>query len=288
MRHLVSLAVVPRAVQFRVLLYVLGGLSLLALPLCWPAESVGALVGKQAGGSGLGFGERGFWLCVEAAVVPLVAWVLWCRLPLGFFLVPKTLRGPLLVNGPSLSFSFDDGPTPGLTDAILDLLHRHDVRASFFVLLHKAERHPQLISRIVRQGHVLGLHGADHRLPFFSSRDTLRHRLENARVRLEQLAGQKVTLYRPSHGVRTPALLGAMRAAGLLLCMWDHGIWDTDAPSGQSLLARLQTLGAAKLPRLVLLHDGKGDDPDRPKHAEALVWALDRWLSSQHRKSAEP
>ena len=67
-------------------------------------------------------------------------------------------RGPLPVG-----LTFDDGPDPDVTPAVLDVLAAAGVRSTFFVLTDRAARHPDLVRRAVREGHEIGLHGPDHR-----------------------------------------------------------------------------------------------------------------------------
>lgn len=219
---------------------------------------------------------------VEVVFALGLCFYLWCRLPVGNFLVDSDLCGTLPFNGQRVLLSFDDGPTEGLTERVLDLLKERRVSASFFVLLHKAKQHPHLIHRIVTEGHVLGLHGEDHTLPLFRTKQDLKSSLLRAKTQLEELSQTPVLLFRPSHGVRTPALLWALRQAGLRLCMWDHGVWDTDAPKPEILLRRMEIVYRlplhAERSRVLLLHDGKGDDPAVPLHAESLLRALTRFF----------
>ncbi|MBL9040574.1 MAG: polysaccharide deacetylase family protein [Myxococcales bacterium] len=219
------------------------------------------------------------WLLAEGLLTGALLYLLWCRIPLGYLLIPTELQGKLpQPEGQPLLLSFDDGPTEGLTDRVLDLLRAHGVRASFFVLLAKAERHPALIRRIVSEGHLLGIHGEDHRLPLGRSRIELRESLRSCQEQLSQWTGQPVQLFRPSHGVRTRALLAALRDTGLRLCLWDHGVWDTDAPDPQTLLWRMRAVWSlgekAGRPRVLLLHDGRGDELGPPPHTDSLLLAL--------------
>lgn len=58
--------------------------------------------------------------------------------------------------------TFDDGPNPPYTEQILDILSRHGAKAVFFVCGKNAERHPELVRRIVADGHALGNHSYSH------------------------------------------------------------------------------------------------------------------------------
>ena len=207
-------------------------------------------------------------------------WCLWPRLRWG--LAPLSAELPV-PKGQSLRLTFDDGPTPGLTEPILDLLAQHGVKASFFVLVPKARRNRKIIRRIVAEGHVLGLHGEEHRAPFFRPTKELLASLRRARRELEAIVDDphSVALYRPSHGWKNRALLSAVGSAGLRISLWDHGIWDTDAPAPEVLLKRLRVLSDnldPQKPLIVLMHDGRGDPDERPRHADALLAALKIWL----------
>lgn len=82
------------------------------------------------------------------------------------------------------------------TDAILDLMARHDVRGTFFVLGWIAERHPELIRRIHQQGHEIASHGYSHQLVYNQSPQVFRDETRRSRELLEDITGERVTGYR--------------------------------------------------------------------------------------------
>lgn len=263
-----ALRVVPAKVKRRVAVLLGAALLALGLGLCglrpWPAAQAVVAAGAMLAGGYFG----------------------WCRWPRWQWGIGRRQLGVLPQPARQLvRLSFDDGPTPGVTDAILALLAQAGVRASFFVLVAKARRHPDLLRRIAAAGHTLGLHGEDHRLPWGRSTKELAAVLGQARAELAQLAGQPVTaiaLYRPSHGIKTLALVRAVRLLGLRLCFWDYGVWDTDAPPAAVLLRRLRAVtptAAEPAPGpTILLHDGLGDLAAAPPHAPSLLAALQTWL----------
>jgi peptidoglycan/xylan/chitin deacetylase (PgdA/CDA1 family) len=260
---LAAVSVIPGIVKVRAALIGAGCVGLLALPWLLFAGSPPIAAATQG------------------VLALLGLYILWCYWPdwtLG--ISRRHLASLPLPPGQRLRLTFDDGPTAGLTERILDLLQEHGIKASFFVLVQKARAHPALIRRIIAEGHILGLHGADHRPPFFRSAAELQHSLVHARVELERIAGRPIDLYRPSHGWKTLALIAAARAAKLRLCFWDRGVWDTDAPPGPVLEGRLhQVMRAARAEvPVILLHDGLDDFLDVPPHAGALLGALQRWL----------
>lgn len=265
-----ALRVVPTAVKVRVSLILLFALGGLALGL-WQLRRWPVLQAVTAGALLFGGGYVG-----------------WCRWPRWRWGIGGKLLAELpQPRGQRLRLSFDDGPTPGVTEAVLELLAQAGVTAAFFVLVAKARRHPELIRRIVAAGHVVGLHGEDHRLPLGRRADELTAVLRRARAELAALTGQPITLYRPSHGIKTRALVIAVRRSGLRLCFWDYGVWDTDAPPPEVLLRRLRAVtpdDRARLPGpTILLHDGLGDSTGVPPHAAPLLAALQQWLTEARR-----
>lgn len=251
-------------------------------------------VARWTGGCLLVLGVLGWKMSVQPllllgllmGVLPVAGYVVWCLWPRWQWFV----RAERLVELPCpaqqrLRLSFDDGPTPGLTDVILDLLAAHQVQASFFVLLPKAQQHADLVRRMLAEGHTVGLHGEDHRAPFFRSRDELAASLGRSKLALEALTGTGIGVYRPSHGWKNRALLGAVGDVKLKMSFWNFGVWDTDAPPSPVLLARLHAvldaaglLGPTEPAPLVILHDGRGDEPTLPAHAATLLEALRQFL----------
>lgn len=102
--------------------------------------------------------------------------------------------------GATVAVTFDDGPDPATTPRLLDLLAEEGGRATFFVLAGRAEAHPELVGRLVAEGHEVGLHGPDHRpLTSLPTGDLTAH-LRAGRDRLAAVLGRPVTLFRPPYG----------------------------------------------------------------------------------------
>ena len=127
---------------------------------------------------------------------------------------------------PEVVLTFDDGPDPVGTPAVLDALAAHGATATFFVLLTRVRRHPGLLERVVREGHEIALHGPDHRrLPTFPARE-VQERTAAAARELEGLTGATPRWFRPPYGAQTPATWLAVRRAGLVPVLWGPTTWD--------------------------------------------------------------
>lgn len=111
-------------------------------------------------------------------------------------------------------FTFDDGPTPGVTEAALDLLQKYDAKATFFCLGKNAESHPELFARIVGAGHAIGNHTYDHPDGW---KTTPMAYLRNV---IEAKRSIHSKLFRPPYGRITPAQVNALKSR-FRLVMWD-------------------------------------------------------------------
>ena len=131
--------------------------------------------------------------------------------------ISPALRGISSVKGttteePVVALTFDDGPDPETTPAVLELLARAGARATFFMLVDRAEAHPELVSETVGAGHEVGLHGLDHtRLTTLPPTEVYR-RLRDGRDRLSRLVGAPIRLFRAPHGAQRVATVAAARA----------------------------------------------------------------------------
>ncbi len=150
--------------------------------------------------------------------------------------------------------SFDDGPDPELTPRILDVLKANDIRALFFVIGTKAEAHPEIVRRIVDEGHLIGNHSYSH--PIFMSlytRNQLREEIDKAQQTLEKIIGYQPQLFRPPIGYTNPRYATVLREKGLHCVGWTLRSYDSVAKEPQKLVARLSS--KIRPGMIVLLHD---------------------------------
>ncbi len=173
------------------------------------------------------------------------------------------LCGPTLVAPPhldQLALTFDDGPNPAVTPHLLDLLAEHRVRATFFLIGTHVLAQPALTRRIAAAGHTVGNHTMHHlRLPRHLD-STIRKELKACNDALEQTLGEPVTLFRPPHGARRPAVLRIARALGLETVQWNLIVGDWKPLTASEILTRLEQGIAHNQTQHkgtnVVLHDG--------------------------------
>lgn len=156
-----------------------------------------------------------------------------------------------------VALTYDDGPDPAHTPGLLDLLADRGVRATFFVLADAADAHPDLVRRIVAEGHELALHGADHiSLASLPAREAVAV-VADAKRRVEAVAGVPIRLFRPPYGHHSPGLLRGSRALGLDVVIWSGWAedWYDDDPAAVSARALRSTHPGG----ILLLHDTRAD-----------------------------
>jgi peptidoglycan/xylan/chitin deacetylase (PgdA/CDA1 family) len=171
---------------------------------------------------------------------------------------------------PRVALTFDDGPNPHATPAILDALGEAGVRATFFVLGRHAERWPGLVARAAAEGHEIANHGWFHRKLHRRGPAYVRHDLTLGSAAIERASGVRPRLFRAPHGFRSPWVTAIAASLGQRTVGWTLGVWDSARPGAAEIARR--TVEGAHDRAILLLHDGDGYEPegDRMQTAEAL------------------
>ncbi len=197
-------------------------------------------------------------------------------------LLPNTLvqtRGAR--EGTARYLTFDDGPDPQHTPELLDLLKLHGIQASFFLVGEKVERHPELVRRIVADGHMLGNHSYRH----WEFRNmTLREQLDEvhrADVLLEPFDQRRHHRVRTPRGYLAAPLLLYFASHRRSLVHWSYDSLDYQPQPLETLVTRLRE--RPPLPGdIVLMHD----DSDMARSALSIL--LPEWLANGHTFLALP
>lgn len=144
-------------------------------------------------------------------------------------MLPRAAGGlglPRVLPAAGVALTFDDGPHPEGTPAVLELLARADARATFFLVGEQVRRRPRLAAEILAAGHIVALHGDQHRLQLRLTPAQVQADLARGAATLEDATGAAIVWHRPPYGIYSPAGLGAVRAAGWRPLLWSR--WGKD------------------------------------------------------------
>ena len=153
-----------------------------------------------------------------------------------------------------LALTYDDGPNDPHTLRLLEVLARHNVRATFFLIGRYVKQRPDIARELIRAGHVVGNHTFDHPNLIFASTLRTRTQLQDCEQALTDAVGQSSRLFRPPFGGRRPGTLKIARALDLEPVMWNVTGWDWKGKPAEYVerKVRQQVRGGD----VILLHDG--------------------------------
>ena len=156
--------------------------------------------------------------------------------------------------------TYDDGPDPRHTPGILAVLDELGATATFFVLMSKVRRNPQLLREVHAAGHEIALHGLDHqRLTTFTSKE-VQQRTVAGKSELEDALGSAVTWMRPPYGAQQFSTWRAIRKAGVEPVLWSGTFWDWKDMAHEQRVEK--ALSSARPGALLLAHDSFPDATD--------------------------
>lgn len=152
--------------------------------------------------------------------------------------------------------TYDDGPNDPHTLRLLEVLAKHNVEATFFMIGRFVRERPDIARAVATAGHVIGNHTLTHPLLIFESAAQTRAQLLECRAALTDAVGEHSNLFRPPFGGRRPTTLQVARELGLQTVMWNVSGYDWTAPPAaviESKIARQIHAGGGDV---ILLHDG--------------------------------
>lgn len=228
--------------------------------------------GAVALGSAATFGPSGLSLGIPAGAYGLL-------LADGIFRPASPILYPTLIRGrsdrPQVALTFDDGPDPEITPAVLDLLADCQARATFFVIGRSLEKNPALAERMCREGHELGNHSWQHsHFQNFYSAAGHGEEIDRCAQLIKTLAHTtRDPLYRPPVGLKSPAMARAAHKRNLTVVAWSIHSRDTIARNPRVIAAGV--LARIQPGDIVLLHDGHDQEQrHRPQIRQALPLLL--------------
>lgn len=166
----------------------------------------------------------------------------------------KSLHSNKIIKENLIAITFDDGPHPEFTPKILELLKKHNVKATFFCIGKHIEAYPNVFNEIIKQGHTVGNHTYSHANSFgFFKTEKVIEELQKTNTIATKITGLTMQLYRPAFGVTNPRIKKALNATQLQSIGWSIRSLDTTSRTPKRIFNR--TTKNLSKGDVILLHD---------------------------------
>jgi peptidoglycan/xylan/chitin deacetylase (PgdA/CDA1 family) len=153
-----------------------------------------------------------------------------------------------------VALTFDDGPLPGKTELILDILERYKVPASFFCIGSRVKEHPEIVSKIRANGHVIGNHSYWHGKLFdLQTPGAIAKELDDTNQIIFETIGVRPEFFRPPYGVTNPMVASAIHLGRFKTIGWSVRSLDTVIKDSEKLFSKVTS--TLKSGDIVLFHD---------------------------------
>ena len=187
-----------------------------------------------------------------------------------------------------VALTYDDGPNDPYTLQLLEVLARHNVRATFFLIGRFVRQRPEIVRQIRAGGHLIGNHTMTHPVLLGLSPREIREQLADCNASIEDATGEAVRFFRPPHGARCTEVLRTAAELGLIPVMWNVTGRDWTSLSPEQIFRRVEQKVHMNQRRKkgsnILLHDGGQADlgVDRSSTLEATSRLLESWSQDEH------
>ncbi|MFA5074531.1 MAG: polysaccharide deacetylase family protein [Candidatus Babeliales bacterium] len=168
-----------------------------------------------------------------------------------------------------VALTFDDGPNPPYTNELLEVLKKHEVKATFFVLGKYIKNYPDAVKQIYQAGHELGNHTWSHNYMIFKSCKTIRKEIDSTDKAIRDLGYTGIIYFRAPHGAKLISLPMVLSKQNRAHILFNVIAWDWTQPGVKKIVNNV--MKSVKPGSIILLHDGDGakDKADRSQTVKA-------------------
>lgn len=190
----------------------------------------------------------------SSILILLIIYLVYASYYIGSGVYIKTICKP---EKEGVVLTFDDGVDEVQTPKVLDVLKKYDVKAIFFIIGEKAEKYPEIVKRILADGHKIGIHSYTHK-PIFPilSYDNMHKEVWDTKEILEKISGETIDLFRPPFGVTNPNVAKVVEELNLKTIGWNIRSFDTDMSQDRHQVAERVTKKITGKD-IILLHDNR-------------------------------
>jgi peptidoglycan-N-acetylglucosamine deacetylase len=195
-----------------------------------------------------------------------------------------TLAGATYASGQAISrietdkkivaLTFDDGPTPPFTTEVLNILKKHNIKATFFVTGQNANAHHDIIRRIQSEGHEIGNHSWSHPMMKFRSMEFIRKQIESTDRIIRKLGYEGEIHFRSPYAVTSGTLTKTLKSLNKDNILFNVDPTDWRKPSSAKITKRI--MKQVHPGSIILMHDGGGDRKNTVQALEGVIENLSK------------
>ena len=179
-----------------------------------------------------------------------------------------------------VALTYDDGPNPPYTDQLLDVLATHKVKATFFMIGNRIERHPETVNRVIAEGHQIGNHTYSHPLLGFLPPFCIQREIERTDDLLQQYGIATDSVFRAPMLTRflpVAYVLAKLDRTHISCNVWSWD-WTTQNPDKIAETVLKKTLSSTGAGSIIVLHDGKAEN--KKANRSGTIEATDRIITA--------
>lgn len=175
----------------------------------------------------------------------------------------------------AVALTFDDGPDPANTPALLEVLDKHGAQATFFVVGSRAEEYPDLLKQMDQSGHEIGNHSYNHADYNGKSDEFIRDEIIKGSKTIKSITGNAPTFFRPPGGYLSYAMVDIVQEEGLIIAYWT---WQQDSKDWQAGTSSARIADHIRdniePGQIIVLHDGAANGMQTVKAMDIVIPAL--------------
>jgi polysaccharide deacetylase family sporulation protein PdaB len=174
--------------------------------------------------------------------------------------IPEVVYYSGSTSSKEIALTFDDGPDTNYTVQILDILKQYSIKATFFVVGTRAQAHPDIIKRIVKEGHVIGNHTWDHSDLSKATSEQIELEVNKTEQVLDSISGLHTNIFRPPYGSASRTVINKIASMGYYIIDWSVDTRDWAGTSPPKIMAYVKK--ETRPGGIILQHcaGGKGDN----------------------------
>jgi len=171
-------------------------------------------------------------------------------------IVKRSLKGIMWEGSPdsgTMALTFDDGPDPDITPAVLDTLEKEKIRGTFFMLGENAAKYPEIASMVVERGHLVGNHSMTHRKLFLIRRAEMEKEIDEAQEVIRDITDVETLWFRPPYGIFDFTCVKVVKKRGLSMVLWSVLSGDYSDKQPISIIEKVKPF--IKPGKIAVFHD---------------------------------